>query len=214
MESPLAPTRRTQAERRALSKQRLLDAAELLIAEKGASRTTLAEIGERAGYSRGLANQRFGSKRELISQLCRRIQKRFLEQTIEPALRGRTGIAALLATIDACLGAFDHSATTGRAFYTLMGESIGPVAEIREPMARANREFRAYLERELERGIEAGEIRADLDVHAQAASIVGVLRGIVIQWLLDPDSLDLVALRRELCQSLERALRAGDDRAN
>ncbi len=32
-----------------------------------------------------------------------------------------------------------------------MGESIGPVPEIRETLALANREFRAFVEREIKR---------------------------------------------------------------
>ena len=203
--------RRTQAERRALSERRLLEAAEQLIAEKGSNRTTLAAIGERAGYSRGLANQRFGSKRDLVSRLTRRIQRRVLDETLMPALEGETGLGALLAAVDAYVGALDRAAETGRAFYVLMGESIGPVPEIRETFASANREFRAYVEREIKHGIEAGDIRPDIDVAAQTGLVVGTLRGIALQWLVDPGGLDLVALRHELHQSLERTLRAHPD---
>ncbi|MBW2282037.1 MAG: TetR family transcriptional regulator [Deltaproteobacteria bacterium] len=203
--------RRSQAERRALSEQRLLEAAVRLIAEKGSSRTTLAEIGERAGYSRGLVNQRFGSKRDLVRHLTRRIQQEFLEQTLLPALDGETGLAALLAVVDTCVGGLDRAGETARAFYVLLGESIGPVPEIRETLALANREFRAVVEREIKRGIEAGEIRPDVEASAQTGLLVGSLRGIAIQWLVDPDSLDLDSLRRELRQSLERTLRADRD---
>jgi len=200
--------RRTQAERRALSEQRLLDAAVELIAEKGSSRTTLAEIGERAGYSRGLVNQRFGSKRELVARLTRRIQQQFLDETLFPALDGETGLAALMAVVDICVGELDRVGQTGRAFYVLLGESLGPVPEIRDSLAEANRQFRAFVEREIKHGIELGEIRADVEVSAQTGLLVGALRGIALQWLIDPGSLDLGALRAELRQSLERTLRA------
>jgi AcrR family transcriptional regulator len=47
---PIRKRRRyTQAQRRALSDQRILEAAVKLIARQGSSRTTLAEIGETAG---------------------------------------------------------------------------------------------------------------------------------------------------------------------
>jgi AcrR family transcriptional regulator len=203
--------RRTQAERRARSEQSLLDAAEQLIAEKGSSRTTLAEIGARAGYSRGLVNQRFGSKHDLVSRLTRRIQEGFRDGALLPALEGRTGLDALLAVVDAYLGGIDHSRGTGRAFYVLMAESIGPVPEIRETFATANREFRAYVERGIKDGIEAGDIRPDIDLAAEAGMIVGALRGIALQWLVDPDGVDLRATRRELRQTLERSLRARTD---
>ena len=49
---PARGRRRTQAERTALSEDRLLAAALQLISERGYERTTLQAIGERAGYSR------------------------------------------------------------------------------------------------------------------------------------------------------------------
>lgn len=61
--------RRTQAERREASEQRLLVAAAELIAEEGFAAASLQRIGERAGYSRGLASQHFGSKDGLVSAL-------------------------------------------------------------------------------------------------------------------------------------------------
>ena len=64
--------RRTQAERTALSDQRMFDAAISLINERGTQKTTLKEIGELAGYSRGLANYRFGSKEGLWREMARR----------------------------------------------------------------------------------------------------------------------------------------------
>ena len=74
-EVPLAPAkvrakpravRRTQAERTALSDARMFDAAMQLIVEQGTHATTLKEVGERAGYSRGLASSRFGSKMYIL----------------------------------------------------------------------------------------------------------------------------------------------------
>ena len=52
----------TQDERAARSDARMGDAAVSLICERGAAGTTLTDVGMRAGYSRGLASARFGSK--------------------------------------------------------------------------------------------------------------------------------------------------------
>ena len=68
--------RRTQAERTALSDQRMFDAAIRLIMDRGTQKTTLKDIGEMAGYSRGLANYRFGSKDGLMLELFARFDER------------------------------------------------------------------------------------------------------------------------------------------
>ena len=69
--------RRTQEERRAEAEQRLLDATAELIAEIGPARVTLANIGERAGYSRGLATHHFGSKGAMMQRLVDAVTVQF-----------------------------------------------------------------------------------------------------------------------------------------
>ncbi|MFC0112193.1 hypothetical protein [Kibdelosporangium aridum] len=51
-------------------------------------------------------------------------------------------------------------------------------------------------------------MRPDLDPHDTAVAIVGDLRGIGIQWLLDRDSVDLGRLRKTLPELWRRALAA------
>ncbi len=72
--------RRTQEERTALSDKRMFDAAMELICEQGAYRTTLKEVCEKAGYSRGLANYRFGSKDAFFDQLIGHFNRAWKEQ--------------------------------------------------------------------------------------------------------------------------------------
>ena len=90
----------TQAERTALSDRRMFEAAIELINEFGTRKMTLKEIGERAGYSRGLASYRFGSKDGLLRELFVRFDKRWKEHLGE-RLQGKRGIEAIRAGIHA-----------------------------------------------------------------------------------------------------------------
>jgi AcrR family transcriptional regulator len=74
------PRRRTQAERREQAERRLLDAALAVVARRGSVRMTLAEVGEAAGYSRGLPAHRFGSKAGLLRALAAHIGELFRSQ--------------------------------------------------------------------------------------------------------------------------------------
>src|SRR6204780_5829716 len=93
------PRRRTQGQRRALSDQRMLDAAFKLIERQGVSRTTLVEIGDLSGYSHGLLSHRFGSKGALVRAVTERLQHQFAK-LIEPALAGLQGMEALVVTAE------------------------------------------------------------------------------------------------------------------
>lgn len=195
----------TQEERRALSQRRLLDAATRLIAEQGFSRTTLAQIGEKAGYSRGLVNERFGSKGELVRVLADEFQQYFAHDRLEPALADKHGLEALLVTVDTYLDSVVKSEHLGRAYYELLGESIGLVPEIHATFVEADRALRAGVERTVASAQRAGQIPEDVNAKAFAVFIVGLLRGIVLQWLLDPSGCDLAAVRAEIRRTLERA---------
>src|SRR5205085_5012871 len=88
-------TRRTQAERVEASDRALIDAAIALIAERGYDRTTLAGIGERAGYSRGLVTQRFGNKENLLWAILRQILDRRSTHAMQPRVADQVGVPAL-----------------------------------------------------------------------------------------------------------------------
>jgi len=136
------------------------------------------------------------------------IQQRFALGSLAPALEGRTGLAALLTAIDTYVEVIARGGDTARAFYVLMSESLGPMPEIRPTFASANAGFRSLLEGWIRDGIEAGEIRTDVDARARAAWVVGTLRGIALQCLVDPSGLDVAPLRRDLRCGLEASLRA------
>jgi len=63
----VAPLRRTQADRRAATRTRLLDAAVACLAELGYPGTTFPEVVRRAGMSNGALWRHFQSKNELLA---------------------------------------------------------------------------------------------------------------------------------------------------
>lgn len=69
----------TQAERTERSDHLMLEAAVELILERGTRGTRLKEVGIRAGYSRGLAGQRFGSIENLFVFVLRRVGDEWLD---------------------------------------------------------------------------------------------------------------------------------------
>ncbi|MFZ0890718.1 MAG: TetR/AcrR family transcriptional regulator [Candidatus Binataceae bacterium] len=198
------PRRFTQAQRRARSDRRMLDAALKLIARQGSSRTTLAEIGEASGYTYGLVTNRFGSKAALVRAVTRHVRSSFARRAF-PQVGNLSGIGALKVLIESYL---THMDSVGRrALYVLIGEALGPVPEIRPDIAEADESFRRNLQRHIERGIASGEIAAGVDGGAQAALLVATLRGISLQQLINPAAFDLKAVCAQLQANVERSLR-------
>jgi AcrR family transcriptional regulator len=67
----------SQIERRAEAERKLLEAAMELVAERGVRAVTLAAVGERAGYSRGLVTHHFGNRQGLLDALTLELQTQF-----------------------------------------------------------------------------------------------------------------------------------------
>lgn len=186
-------TRRTQAERRADSEQRLLQASVELIVEQGLENTSLADIGRRAGASHALVNHRFGSKDELVDRIIA-AATRYYARTAASRVGSRTGLAALLEICDLYLDLVQGEDPLGRVHVVMWSEAIAHTATRRPAQLEWDRQFRSFLVGLIDDGIAEGSIRADVAREETALSIVGALRGVAMQLLLD-DGIDLPAAR-------------------
>lgn len=184
------PEANTQAQRTALSDQRMFEVAIELVNERGTAKTTLKDIGERAGYSRGLASYRFGSKDGLWMELFARfddIWKAHLSQH----LSGKVGLSALQAAIQAQQDIFTRESGYLRAMYILWYESLGRESDIRASLARHHVIYRRDVAQWIEQGQAQGEIRADVNAEHFATGYCSTMFGTIYQWVVAPDAIDL-----------------------
>jgi AcrR family transcriptional regulator len=197
--------RRTQPERVAESDRRMLAAALRLIGERGYRGTSLAAIGEAAGYSRGLAHERFGSKAGLLWAAVKHVLRVWNQEGQARGNPAHVGVDALCDMIDNHRHAVEHGEGL-RPFYALMFEAIGPTPDLLPEFRALHRRFRAQIEHTLSAGVAAGTIRRDIIPAAQAALLLGALRGVAYQWLLEPNSFSLDTTYGELKSNLRRTL--------
>ena len=209
----MATTRKKLDLRKARSERSskcLLDAATELIAEQGYSATTIAQIAQKAGYSHGLVSQRFGSKSDLIQMLAREFQSYFAIDKLEPALKKRHGLDALIVMVETYLDAVAGSGMLGRAYYELFGESIVLVPEIHQTFVKADRNFRELLIKTIRSAIKVGEMPEEVEVNALASVVLSIIRGISMQWVLDGGSIDLATIKQEIRRVFELAFARPD----
>ncbi|MCW2271267.1 HTH-type transcriptional regulator AcrR [compost metagenome] len=201
-------SRRTQAERRGEAEQRLLLAARQIVARKGWVGMTLSEVGEEAGYSRGLATHHFGSKAGLLRALAAYVNSNFMRLVQVEAPKWRPGLDALKGFISVYLGRNDSDWVNSRALLSLMAEAVTQDSETAQILAQYNRTVQQHLADCIGVGIANGEIRADVQPLASAVLILGTLRGSMLQYLLDPGGIDMAALHRQLLDLIDAALAA------
>jgi AcrR family transcriptional regulator len=194
--------RRTQQERRDQAEAALLAAAAELIVEQGVRSLTLARVGERAGYSRGIVTHHFGAKQALVERLALATQAGFV-----PGLEDLPpGLDRLLRLIDGYVGELGRIGVFNCAFLVLWAESATQ-PELAPIFRERDAAFRADLRDDVEAGIVDGTVDPGVSPAEVAIAIVGQLRGIALQRLLDPQSVDTERLRRSVTGHWRRALR-------
>src|SRR6476646_5674610 len=122
-------------ERSEASTRRLLDAAIELLAEAGYAGMTLAAVGDRAGYSRGLVTTRFGNKQNLLRALTDRLTERWWPFFDHPPA-GSDGLQSLLTLVRVMGEQVGSDPTALRALQRLIFErAVGSVDDLQRDFA-------------------------------------------------------------------------------
>lgn len=204
-ERPARVLGRTQAQRRAEAEQRILQAAVDIIAERGIDQLTLAEAGEAAGYSRALPAHYFGSREDLILAVADHLVQGYRRrmEAGPPDAPPPGGLESLIARIAFYIDDNRQSGPRLRAFHEVLNAALNRPA-LAPAIAQLDQESAAGFTHHIRAAIRRGEIREDVDPEAEGVLILATLRGVMRQWLIAPDRIDLDAIRAEFISGLRR----------
>jgi AcrR family transcriptional regulator len=180
-------------------RQQILDSVIALLAQRGGDRTSLRTVGDAIGVSHTALRHYFSSRDELLVEAYRAHESRGAGDTpaagqsavgliIEAADRNRSipGLVELYATLTTDALQEQHAVT--REF-------------IRERFAS----LRAALAVHIEAEQRAGTVALDVDPVDTAALVIAASDGLQIQWLLEPDTIDVGRALSLLERLLSRA---------
>jgi AcrR family transcriptional regulator len=182
------PRRRlTRAERRAQTREELLEAAARVFARKGYAGASVDDIAEEAGFTVGALYSNFASKQDLFLAAFERHCDQDLAQ-VQALLDADLPFEQQLATVSRQFGDLD---TTHRQWWLLSMElwlyaQRDPAA--RERLAALRRKVRMVVADALER--QAARTGRPLPVPAMdlAVAMLGLWQGLMQQRLADPDA--------------------------
>jgi AcrR family transcriptional regulator len=168
------PARRIEAERR----ERVLDAALDVIAERGLAATRIVDISERAGMSAGHVLYYFGSKDRVLVETLRHIEDRMHRDA-------RVELAAIAAGPDRISRLLELNLPDGLADpgWTLWLESwtLAPHdGAVRDLVAELERAWIALLDEVVRDGVEAGSFVCP-DIDAAVARLYATINGLAVQ---------------------------------
>ena len=186
-------------------REAILRAASEAFAAHGYRGASLAMIADRVGISAPGLLHHFPTKEHLLIDLLALRQERDAERVRELAsVRGGRILDALLA-----LGARNaDSPGLVRLFTMLAAESVDDDHPGHDWFVARYRRSRSFVAERLTEEQRVGMIREDVDVELVAAQILAVFDGLQLQWLLDPDEVDMLTALDDYIGDLRERLAA------
>jgi AcrR family transcriptional regulator len=179
----MAP-RRTQEQRRAETRARLLDAALDCLVDVGASATTTLEVARRAGLSRGAQQHHFPTKAALMVAIARHVTEGFHADLRAAAADLPSGPGRAAAAIDVMWRAYSGRRGVAHIELWVAGRTDPDVHDALHDVERAM----APQTRALLRGLFGGSERPDDRLDVFVDTTAQLMRGLVLRSMLSGGS--------------------------
>jgi len=175
----------------------ILDTAELVFQRRGVSRTSLQEIAQEAGLTRGAIYWHFENKQDLFHAMLQRVtlpltvpfREEMGADTVAPLDQLRRNVArAFHQTV--------HDARVRRVFEiaTQKVEYVEELQDLRDRHITQRGECMDDIQRMLAQAQALGHLAPETPLPAAAVGLHALVDGLMTNWLLDPQAFDLQAV--------------------
>lgn len=180
------PRRRGQYAKTAVTRQAILDAA-LEVFASGYNSGSLRDIATRVGMSEAGLLHHFKTKSALLLAVLeyRDVHARaHVDFQMDDGVEAVRGLVAL---------ARHNQSTPGvvELFCVLSAEATAPDHPAHDYFTKRYETVRSNIRGAFERARAAGRLREGIEPHRAAVATIAMMDGLQVQWLLDPESLDM-----------------------
>jgi len=202
--------RRTKEEA-AATRDSILDAAEILFAKQGVSRTTLQHIATAAGVTRGAIYWHFVDKGAVFSAMMERATMPMDEAVKLAGERAITDpLQCLRDEMMAVLQIVEGDEKARRVFEiaTLKTEFTDEVDSARAHKRESVARWRGRMEVQFSQAKAEGKLPGSVDARNASMCVWTMLDGLIRNWIFEPGMFELVALGGELIDTYLAGLKA------
>jgi TetR/AcrR family transcriptional regulator, acrAB operon repressor len=172
----------------------LLDAAEKVFNEKGVARTSLAEIAQAAGLTRGAVYWHFKNKADVFHAMLERVKMPIdemidqlsVEQIATPLTFLQNGTVAVLRQVAT-------DAQTRRVFDIVRHkcELVEEMAVARDRQLERRAGCLEQIKQSIQAAIDQDSLPKNLNAHVAAIGLHALIDGLISNWVLHPESFSL-----------------------
>jgi TetR/AcrR family acrAB operon transcriptional repressor len=202
--------RRTKEEAQA-TRARLLDCAEQLFQAQGVSRTTLNDIAQAAGATRGAVYWHFKDKADLFNAMMQRVTLPMEEALLGDPPTATDPLAHMRGAMLNALDLIANDTRTRRVFEVITHkvEYVSELSAVRERHLTVRGECLKRMANDLRAAARLRGQRLPLTAATAAQGLHALIDGLIQNWLLDPDAFDLVATGRRALDTYAAGLGLG-----
>ncbi|WP_020501559.1 TetR/AcrR family transcriptional regulator [Sciscionella marina] len=200
----MAAPRRTQAQRRAETRQALLEATIDCVVEHGYGNVTTAQIALRAGVTRGAQNYHFSAKTELVAAALEHLMDQLIEQVRLDPPRGTDTTERALLLLDRLWNLHDTPAFKAATEIAIASRTD---TELRARLAGLNRRLIGMIRGMLDETFP--ELTGNEDIYPIMLTVLSAVRGVAVVGLIgSPESIESLwrIVRGQLEQLIARAV--------
>jgi len=191
--------RRTKEEAQA-TRERIIDTAEQLFQRQGVSRTSLHDIAQAAGVTRGAIYWHFKDKADLFDAMMLRVTLPLEEAALrsgDPSLEDP--LAHVRKLFLQALSTTVNDPAARRVFEIAMHkvEYVDEMLAVRERRLASREQCLAQVQRGLAQAMRRGRGSTRISARAAALGMHALIDGLIQNWMLDPTAFDLVRTGRQ-----------------
>jgi AcrR family transcriptional regulator len=179
---------------RRAKRREILDAAIRVVASRGMRDVTMTDIAGAAGVGKATIYEYFSGKDEIYSAVIHEYLERASTAAAKEMFAARTAREKLSALLGAWLrSTLDESDDLIMLFLDVWTEAIRGGSRGGEDAAHLRdvfHEYRSFVASILQEGMDTGDLRK-MDAMTLAGALLATFDGVMLQWLLDRDGVDV-----------------------
>jgi AcrR family transcriptional regulator len=170
---------------------RILNQAMRIFLEKGYHGTSIDDITQAAGLTKGALYWHFKSKEDLLKKLIRKYEKSFLDKLIHAVTEVKGGASDKFEKYVRFNSAFAYyNRELCVSFTTLAAELVGAHHGIEPEIRRVYKKYQNFLSKLILQGKKEKIFRKEIDADLAALIVIAFHDGILLQWSMNREKID------------------------
>ena len=180
-----------QSFQRQSTEERILNQSMKLFVERGYHGTSIDNITQAAGLTKGALYWHFKNKEELLKKVLKEFEKRFLDGLIDAVREVKGEKLDKFNKMLRYIAAFAYyNRELCASFTNLSGELIGAHHPVEPEIRRIYKKYQNFLSDLIIQGKKEKIFKSEIDTDLAALIIMAFHEGILLQWSMNRDKID------------------------